>query len=71
MTLPRCSCGCLIVIVNGRPSGSWVQYFDERGEATFSNTKGLYVVLSEVVWCPGCGKKRDDLCCLDGRAVVK
>ncbi len=70
MILPRCACGSKEVSVNGRPGGSWIFYFDENGIVTESDQDGLYAILSKVVWCD-CGKKRNDLHCLNGRVVVK
>lgn len=70
MALPKCpNCGSKEASVNARPGGSWLFYFDDKGEVTESDQDGLYAVLSAVVWCPDCGKKRSDLRC-DGQAVL-
>ena len=71
MTLPDCVCGAFLVYVNGRPMGTWFHLFDEEGRVLESSTDGVYAVLSSVVWCPDCGKKRSDLRCTGRRVVVR
>ena len=69
-TLPECSCGADTVYVNARPMGTWFHLFDEEGRVLIAPTDGVYAVLSSVVWCPDCGKKRSDLHCTERKVVA-
>lgn len=69
--VPACiRCGSHWVYAKERPLGYLTMKFDQQGNVADEDKSTVYGSPRETVWCLGCGQKRKDLVCYEGKLYI-